>query len=176
MNAGRINCDQQGYYITPFAPDGELLGTGFLHYSSLSSRWIDNCRGFLMAHGMVFRASWERQLQKIETKLTSEKGAGIGTFYVNGVPAVSTLYLSGSNEAADDQVANLFMESMQKVEFVRRAASTSEPFSAIRSIKDRPLTVVVVWGNAGISVEDFELVRELSNHFAAAFMLNLRLC
>jgi hypothetical protein len=165
MNTAR----QDGFSIAPFAADGASLGTGFWHFSKLSPKWIETCRGFLVAHGASFRASWGQQLDRIDTKLTAANGAGIGTFYVDGIPAASTLYLSGANEAVDEEVRQLFIGSMLNVQAVRACASTPTPFSSIRAIRDRPLCVVVVWQDERISDEDSALVRELSNHFAAAF-------
>src|SRR6516225_5059258 len=151
------NPRQEGFYIAPFAPDGEGLGVGFSHFSNMSAKWIENCRSFLRTHGAVFKESWGQQLQKIATRLTSANGAGIGTFYVGVIPAVSTLYLPGIDKAADQEVTGMFVASMLKVDIVRKAATSAKPFADIYSIAGRPLCVAVVWQNPNISDEDFDL-------------------
>lgn len=159
----------KGFFVAPFAPDGELLEIGFWQASQLAPKWLDACRRFLDSNGQNFRASWGQQLDHIETKLTADCGAAIGSFYSGGEMAISTLYLSGTAPTVDDEVTELFLRSMRGVGLVKAAQTSAKPFESILTIGDRPLTVVVVWENPAVTESDAQVIRELSLHFAAAF-------
>ncbi len=159
---------QNGFCILPFAPDGAPLGKGFWEFDRLSGRWIDACSAFLLSHGPSFKASWGQELEHIVTTLTSDSGAGLATFYVRGIPALSTLYVSGKNKDTDSEVLEMFIRSMQSTEFAR---GDSSAFESIRNIAERPLTAAVVWESDALSDDDRDLLRELSTHFAAAMFL-----
>jgi hypothetical protein len=159
----------KGFFIVPFTPAGGAAEVGFWQADQLSSKWLEVCSGFLRAHGSSFRASWGQRLSHIETKLTSDSGAGIGSFYADGEPVISTLYLSGAAPAIEDEVTGLFLESMRKIKAVVMAQTSAKPFDAIRAIADRPLTAAVIWQNPAVEESDAQVIRELSLHFAAAF-------
>jgi hypothetical protein len=160
-----------GYYVAPFAPDGEHLGVGFWEFSKLSQMWIDNCHGFMASCPQTKSVSWGQQLARFETQLTSARGAGLATFSVDGLIALSCVFASGIDRETDDEVLRQFVASMQRVEFVRQAATVADPFGSLLRLEERPLAGVVVWHPAGITDEDHQVLQELSNHFAAAFFL-----
>ena len=162
----------EGFYVAPFTPSGELMGKGFWPFDELSEKWIKLCQEFLSGHGEVFDSSWGSELAQIETKLTSSKGAGLGVFRFRSEIAISTLYISGLNQTIDDQTRAMFVDSIERSEFVTQLSSSKHPFDRIQNISERPLAVTVVWGNPNISDEDHELIQELSTHFAAAFFLS----
>jgi hypothetical protein len=158
-----------GFYMAPFGPDGECLGIGFWAFDALSAKWIALCSQFLATLGDSFRAHWSGQLDHIETKFTSQSGAGIGTFYVRGKLATSCLYLSGSNVEVEAGVRGLFVDSLRRVPLVQAATLGQAAFADLFQVTERPLVAVVVWGNPEVNEDDAELIRELSTHFAAAF-------
>ena len=160
-----------GFYVAPFTFSGELVGRGFWHINELSSKWINISSVFLDLNGEVFNASWGQELSHITTKLTSADGAGLGIFYVNNEIAISTLYLSGSNEIIDAQVMDMFVKSLEDTDIVRKANPAPHPFQDIRNLTDRPMVVTVVWSNPNISEGDNEIIQELSIHFAASYFL-----
>lgn len=157
----------RGFHLAAFAPDGEFMGVGFWETRALSQKWLTICADFLAAHGDSFRASWGQQLAHIETQLTSDSGAALGSFYVHGQIAVSSIYLGGRAPAVDSEVLDAFLQSLRRT---REAAGRgNEAFESLRTIAERPLAGVIVWENPKISELDADLVRELSTHFAAAY-------
>jgi len=159
----------KGFFVAPFAPDGELLEIGFWQASQLAPKWLDACGRFLDSNGQNFRAPWGQQLDHIETKLTSDCGAAIGSWYSRGEIAISTLYLSGTAPTVDDEVTELFLRSMRRDSLVKAAQTSAKPFESILTIDDRPLVVVVVWQNPAVTEGDAQVIQELSLHFAAVF-------
>ncbi|MBB6429765.1 hypothetical protein [Algisphaera agarilytica] len=159
-----------GFNVAAYTLTGEEVGRGFWEMSSLSPIWVEAGVTFLNQFGDNFPAtSWGQELNHIETKLTSSDGAGLGQFYTNGQLSISTLYLAGKDRSVDNEVADLFIQSLEQSDLVRQATTHPQPFASIRSIESRPLVVVFVWGNPEISDQDEELLQELSTHFAAAF-------
>ena len=159
------------FHIAAFAPDGELQGTGVWLLSKLSPRWLAVCDN-LLTHGEVFRTSLSGALSHIEIKLTSSNGAGLGMFFVRGSLAISTAYFRGENPQAEEQVLEMLLDSLRSSAIVQSAATSATPFEALRSLNERPLNVVIAWGSSEICEADHQLVRELSNHFAGAYLCN----
>lgn len=158
-----------GFYIAPFGTDGEQVGLGFWARSTLSDVWLRACSDFLGAHGASFDASWGGKLSQIRTKLTSAFGAALVTFAAHGKIASSILLLSGQTPEAERELAEMFVDSLNRTTWVQQDASTSHPFSKITSVNDRPLMVVVAWPESTISEQDHDLVRELGIHLAGAY-------
>lgn len=158
------------FFVAPFAADGELLGVGAWQLSDLSPKWLNFCEVMLRDLGPVFRTSLGGPLSHLEIKLTSADGAGLGIFYAHGQIAVSTAYLRGQDANAELAVLRMFIVSLRQVDMVKNFQINSSPFESVLSVRERPLHVVVVWGNPNISNQDQELIRELSNHFAGAFL------
>lgn len=158
------------FFAAPFAPDGELLGVGAWQLSALSPKWLNFCEVMLRDLGPIFRTSLGGPLSHLEIKLTSVDGAGLGTFYAHGQIAVSTAYLRGQDSDAEHEMLRMFIASLRQVEIVKSFQMNSSSFESALSVRERPLHVVVVWGNPNVSDEDHELIRELSNHLAGAFL------
>jgi hypothetical protein len=138
------------FFIAPFALDGELMGLARWHVSDLSPKWIDVCRKLLQQHGSVFRVSFGQMFGHFEVKLTSSGGAGFGVFYAN------------------DEI-DMFLESLRSTSIVQRVKACEQAFAKMLEISERPLNIVVAWANPNVARQDYELVKELSTHFAAAF-------
>lgn len=160
---------ESGFHISPFGLDGEQVGIGYWQISKLSDLWLGVCRKFLEANGAVFDASWAGNLSEIRTKFTSALGAAISTFYVRGRVASSLLFLNGHAVEAEHAVIEMFVGSLRATELVRIATATRLPFSAIASLRERPLVVAVAWPDSTISDHEQEIVRELGLHLAGAF-------
>lgn len=102
--------------------------------------------------------------------MTSANGAGLGIFYAHGDIALSTAYLRGDDRNAEDELISMFVSSLRRLKTVQGSQGNDLPFEQVFSLNERPLHVVVVWANPKISADDQELIRELSNHFAGAFL------
>ena len=76
--------EPSGFFIAPFAIDGEQQGLGFYGCDKLSKRWLDICGDFLAQHGPSFDATWSGNLSHIRTRTTAASGAALMTFYVHG--------------------------------------------------------------------------------------------
>ena len=163
---------RRGFYVAPFGPDGQLIDVGFWAAEALSPTWLDVCGAFLanMADSEVH--SWEDQLDHIAARVTSRRGAALVTFYVDQATVLSAALLSGLDPEAESDVAGLFVESLRKATIVRAVvgeAAADRAFDDVRTLRQRPLAVFVVWHPDGVSDENMELVRELSLHLAWAY-------
>ncbi|NIM13730.1 MAG: hypothetical protein GTO45_16775 [Candidatus Aminicenantes bacterium] len=158
------------FYVAPFTPDGKLLGVRKWKVKRLSPKWLGVCESILEQHGSTFRISMGQMLDHLEIKLTSSSGAGLGTFYAHGEIALSAAYFRGEKEETENDVMRMFVDSMRKIDIVQQMKKTETPFEKIFSIKKRPLAVVVIWANSNISDQDYQLINELFNHFAGAYL------
>jgi hypothetical protein len=120
--------------------------------------------------GASFRTALDQNLSHLEIALTSFGGVGVATFYAHGNIAASHAFCTGGNRTAEDEVLRMFVDSLRRVDVVRKAQVTERPFEAALTIEERPLWVVVAWGNPAVSAQDEQLIRELGVHFAAAFL------
>jgi hypothetical protein len=156
--------------IAAFGFDGDLLGTATRHVSALSQHWLAVCSELLQESGEVFRRSMGAQLSHIEIQLTSSNGAGLGMFYVNSALALSVGLFRGVSDETESAVLKMFVDSLRNSRMVQVATNSPHPFDELLHLKKRPLFALVVWPPEGMSEVDADLVRELSIHFAAAFL------
>jgi hypothetical protein len=164
----------QAYHVAVFTPDGALEGTGTQPLADLSRKWLDFCSAMLRAHEPSFRASLGGPLQHLEVKLTSAAGDAIGTFYTHGQTAVSTLYLGGQSGPAEHELTAMFVASLRRSMPPQAPGLGGSAFAEVHALDQRPLHVVVVWANPTVADEDYDLLREFSTHFAAAFFSGAR--
>ena len=162
--------NESKFFVAPFANAGELVGVGAWELSALSPEWLGLCERMLRELGPTFHVALEGPLSHLEIKLTSAGGAGLGTFYAHGHIVISTAYLRGLETHSEDEMLQMFVSSLRRVELVQRFRTDESPFGEIFSVSERPLHVVVAWGNPNVSEEDERLIEELSNHFAGAFL------
>ncbi|WP_395027824.1 hypothetical protein [Comamonas odontotermitis] len=158
------------FEIAAFGFDGDLLGTATRYVSTLSQRWLTVCSELLEECGEVFRRSMGAQLSHIEIQLTSANGAGLGMFYVNGALALSVGLFRSDSEETESAVLNAFVDSLRNSRVVQAATDSPRPFDNLLQLKKRPLFALVAWPPDELSETDADLVRELSTHFAAAFL------
>jgi hypothetical protein len=161
------------FHVAVFTADGQLEGTGIRPLSRLSPRWLSVCDN-LLAQGPAFRSSLGGPLSHIEIKLMSSNGAGLGMFFAHGVLVTSTAYFRGDSPETEKQVLEMLLTSLRNSVPAHLVTSSAVPFEALRSLSARPLNVVVVWGALEVSEQDNELVQELSNHFAGAYLCGAR--
>jgi hypothetical protein len=160
-----------GFFIAPFGADGEGVGISFQDATKLSSKWRTICAEYLSRFGESFEAKWEGQLSHITTRFssTSSSGVAIVTFIVHDSVASSLLLLRGMQPIAAREAMMMFVNSLRRINLAKRLATSTEPFSKIFTIEERPVMIVVPWPDPEISEIDHELVRELELHLAAAF-------
>jgi hypothetical protein len=158
------------FYAAPFASDGELVGVGQWRLADLSPRWLEFCRQFLTDQGGRFRTALPGPLNRLQLSFTSAKGVALVTFSLGSQMAASAVYLRGENPDAEQEVLAMFVESLRRTTIVQKCQAGREPFQAAFGLKERPLHVVVAWGNPAVNEEDSRLVTELGNHMAAAFL------
>jgi hypothetical protein len=158
------------FYAAPFASDGELVGVGHWRLADLSPRWLEFCRQLLASQGKRFRAALPGPLNRLQLSFTSTEGTALLTFDVGGQIAASAVYLRGENPAAEQEVLAMFVESLRRTAVVQQGQAGRTPFQAVFGLNERPLHVVVAWGNPAVNDEDSGLVTELGNHMAAAFL------
>ena len=123
-----------------------------------------------MDHADSFRTTLPGPLNHVELKFTSAAGAALGTFYVGGQLAASAAYLRGDSLDADQELMDMFVESLRRSSLVQNCKTEADPFAAVFGLRQRPLHVVVPWANPKIEEKDQDLVHELGNHIAAAFL------
>jgi hypothetical protein len=157
-----------GFFVAPFAIDGEQQGLGYHDRDKLSTRWLKICGEYLAQHGSSFDASWNGNLSHVRTRGTVASRAALMTFSVHGRVAVSVALARGDTPVVERDVLTMFTDSLRRVDVVRATAAIS-PFSAILSTQERPLMIVVPWPDALISAAE-DPVRELSLHTGGAFL------
>lgn len=157
-------------HVAAFAFNGELVGEGQWRLNDLNARWLATCRAFLAAHGPSFTSAFPAPLDHLELKLTGAQGAALATYSVHGQVAASAAYLRGENLTAEQALLEMFVQSLRRTPIVQQSQSDAAPFGAVLELRARPLHVVVSWGTSAISDDDHELVTELGNHMAAAFL------
>jgi hypothetical protein len=153
-----------------FAPDGELLGVQTCVVSELSQKWLVICRSVIDSFGDSFQYQFKDNLSHLKMNLTSAGSGGLGSFYVHDNIVLSTAYLRGFEPSAEDEMLEMFIASLRRVDLVQKLQSDKPPFEEMFNLKQRPLQVVVIWGNTRVSDEDQDLAFELSDHFAGAFL------
>jgi hypothetical protein len=158
------------FYAAPFAVDGEPIGIGSWSVSDLSPDRLKVCERMLAEGGSVFRSPFASPLSHLEVRFTSANGAAMATFFANGKVAVSAAYLRGEDPAIEQEVLEMFVTSLKNVDLVKRAKASQSPFQGVFLVRERPLHVVVPWGNPDVSEEDDDVIGEVSNHFAAAYL------
>ncbi len=162
------------FYMAPFAAEGELLGVVAKSRASLSPKWLEFFEQLLEVHGVNFRCEMPLPpLAHISVKVTSAKQAALVTWSVGSVVASSSIALSGGHAGAEAEVTQLFIDSLRRVAVVQQTTTSSTPFEELTMLTQRPLYVVVPWGESTISDQDYDLVSELEIHLAAALLARL---
>jgi hypothetical protein len=159
----------QGFFIAPFAIDGEPAGLAYREPTELSGERLAMCNELLRQHGLCLDVSLKGNLSHLRIKVTSASGAGLATFWTGGRLALSVMLASGRAPEAEAELMDLFVQSLRRAPIVSAAACSQEPFRMVRAIKERPLMIVVAWPEEAISDEDHELVQQLAIHMAPAF-------
>ena len=160
---------EAGFTVAAFSIDGALEGKGRWIYRNLSAKWSKICDELLREKGVNFNYTWTGPLSHIRTRLTSARGAGLCTIYVNDHVAMSILLLRGHDPGAERDMSRMFVSSLQKVHLVRSITRLSQPFAEALSLPERPLMAVVPFPDQSISDQENDEARELSLHLASAF-------
>jgi len=159
-----------GFWIAPFALDGELLGVGEWRFDALSKHWISVCTSLIDHYGPVFDECLQGPLGHLRIKCTAAESAAMVVIYAHGAPASSFAVATGAIPAMDTRVLAMFAESIRSSTRQFQVSNIGEPFEAMTSVAQRPLMVVVPWPQSHIAEQDHELVREIGWHFAAALI------
>ena len=158
----------EGFHLAVFEVDGSLEGTAQWLHKNLAPQWLRVCEELLEFKGRTFDHRWTGELSHIRTKVTSTGSVGICTVYFQDHIASSMLMMTGREGGAETQVAEMFVSSLGVS--LPSGHDVSEPFGALFSLKQRPLVAVVPIPDPAIPDEDDNLIRELSLHFASAFV------
>jgi hypothetical protein len=158
------------FYAAPFAADGELVGVGQWRLTDLSPHWVEFCRHVLAGQGPRVRTALPAPLHHLELSFTGAEGTALSTISAAGQLAASAVYLRGKNLSQEQEALVMFVESLRKTAIVQRCQIGSQPFQVALELAERPLHIVVAWGNPAVNEEDYRLVTELGNHMAAAFL------
>jgi hypothetical protein len=161
----------QIFYLAAFDVKGELVGQSTFEVARLSPKWLQLCERLLVSNSERFAVNLTGPFARIAIRFTSASGAAIGTLSVNGNLANSLLLISGTVPDADREVTELFHHSVSAMIAKLNPYSLLIPFQELLKLKNRPLVCVVPWGDANVSEEDNELVREISWHLAGAFFM-----
>lgn len=157
----------QIFHAAPFAFDGEFLGVRPWQLSAFSPRWVDFARDVLRAGGSAFHGPLPSPFQRVGLRFSSASGAALATFSLGSVPVASSAYLSGSAPQVERQVLEMFVDSVRRVDIVRKSQRTAQPFAEVFGVSERPLHIVVAWGTS--PGDDATMIAELGTHLAAAF-------
>jgi hypothetical protein len=156
-----------GFFSCPFDAKGNPEGEGFWEYEKLSAHWMGIFEILIREHGAVFDVSLSDSLSDLRVKCTSASGGAIVTVFVSETIAISMLLLSGGDSAIDEQIAAMFVDSVNRVNSGSRINRNA--FERVKMIKVRPVMAVIPWGCSTISDDEYELSTEAALHFAAAF-------
>ncbi len=158
------------FFIAPFDASGELIGTGRWSSDDLSDNWLSFFANLLVSEGSPFSDSLPlASLAHISLRLASAEGATLTTFYAHDQLASSAIALTGINRAAESQLLTMFVDST-KPHALTQGRVSREPFAQAFGVFERPLYIVVAWGNPAVSEEDQSLVVELNTHLAGALL------
>ncbi len=159
------------YHVAAFAADGSLVGVGSWRRAALSAKWLDIAAELLQTAAKSGRASIPiENLDHLNLQLTLARSAGLASYSVHGILALSTLLLSGNDALAEAELTRLFVTSLRGSARVMQLTQQPDPFAALFTLSERPLHVVVPWTDPRIGDDDHELIQELSAHVAAAVL------
>lgn len=162
---------REGFWIAPFALDGELLGVGEWRFDALSKHWIGVCTSLIDHYGLIFDEHLQGPLSHLRIKCTGIESAAMVVLYAHGAPAASFAVVTGAAPAVDAHVLAMFTESIRSSTQQFQVSNIEEPFGAMMSMAQRPLMVVVPWPQSHIAEQDHELVKEIGWHLATALIL-----
>ena len=158
------------FSIAVFDVTGEMVGRTAFDASQLSPHWLQLCDSLLAAHGSTFAADLTGPLAHLGLRFTGATGAAMVTFSARGHLATSMLLLTGRAAEAESELLEGFRSSAAAaVEKQLGQPADGRAFAGLRSVADRPLALIVAWGNPNTSEEEEDEVRELAWHFAGAF-------
>ena len=157
------------FTVAAFALDGQLLGTGEKVFDDLSSHWIGVCSELIAHYGPVFDAPLQGPLGHLRIKCTSDRGGALTVIYANEKPVVSSAIAKGLSPVSEAQMLKMFADSVSS-STKRFHVDSPSAFTAIGELTARPILVVVPWPSQEASEQDHDLGKELSLHFAAAFI------
>lgn len=155
------------FYAAPFALNGELVGIGKWQVSALSLKWLKFCAEALENRGTIFEGPLPPPLERVSMNLTSGSAAVLATFSIDGFLVGSSVYLRGTNAAAEKDILHQFVDSLRKTDIVREAQTNQQPFAEILTISERPLHIAIAWGDLR---EEAAIIPDLATHFAAVLL------
>jgi hypothetical protein len=158
-----------GFFVMPFAIDGESVGIDFWQTADLASHWLEFCKNHLACASSAFDGPLSDELSHIRFKCSCTKDTALMTFSIGGRIISSVVLLSGQSPAAEVELIQMFVASLRRSSLVIAAAGHDEAFEQLLAAKERPLMAVVHWPDDAVSDDDDDVVRELGLHFAGAF-------
>ena len=161
---------RQDFYIAPFDAAGGLVGIRRWVTEELLEKWLTFFTSLVESQAPAFTGPLPLDsLAHISLRLASAEGAALVTFYSHEHLASSAVALTGRNSAAELQLLTMFVESLKPHALVQDM-TVSAPFVQAFEVLERPLYIVVAWGNPAITEVDQSLAVELNTHMAGALL------
>jgi hypothetical protein len=159
------------FYIDALGIDGVSIGKAFQEQNKLSRKWLATITGHLNTHGAVFDTRLSGPLAHIRIKFTSANSAAFVMLSVHDKPAASLLIFGGKSSETEQALGKMFVQSMRRSFPPHATGANADAFEQVLSEKNRPLMVVVPIPNGNIDEGDRELIKEISQHLAGAFLV-----
>jgi hypothetical protein len=162
------------FCIDALGIDGASIGKAFQEQNKLSLKWLAIITEHLKTQGAVFDTGLSGPLAHIRIKFTSANSAALITLSVHDKPAASVLLFSGESPETEQALGKMFVQSMRRSFPLNATGGKADAFEQVLSEKDRPLMVVVPIPNDNIDESDRELIKEISQHLADAFLVRAK--
>ena len=161
-------CPADEFHLAVFSIGGTLAGVRKWNNADLDATTVRNYQAVLASNGSQFQNGLPSPNDDVQYKFTTHYGAGLLTVSVSGNLAVSGVLVDGSNPEVNDQFLCMFCDSISKSTPVV-ALGSAGAFRTMLKLTQRPLAVLVVWGNPKITDDRLEVVKEFVWHFTGAF-------
>ena len=157
--------DEDQFHAIVYTPSGHTEGVNLWKMSDLVDRWVEFwCTALRdIEH---FDSQLPEPFDAVRLRYHTDGKIGVADFFFNGVFFSTSALLRGEDRAEEKNL----IESLAGVarEQQRAAGFKESSFAEIRKAKERPLHIVFVWTYQ--MDENYQMVPELTNHLAGAFM------
>jgi hypothetical protein len=147
--------ENPSFSIAVFDVTAEMMVRSAFDTSQLSPNWLQLCGSLLAAHGTAFAVDLTGPLAHLSLRFTAATGAAMVTLSARGHLATSILVLTGRAAEAEAELLELFQRSVASAaeKQVGRPAD-GLAFGGLRSLTERPLALIVAWGNPETAEEE----------------------
>src|SRR5262245_29374908 len=108
---------------------------------------IDRLRGFQAAFSRrtKFDLTFPSPIGDLRVKWTGASSCGLATTSFQDRPLLSSVLVSGRQEAADAELLAMFVQSVGRTAIVQQMRASASPFQDLLTTKARPLVASVLW-------------------------------